>query len=264
LPQKRKTTLTFAPEAGSERLRQAINKVVSEAVVLDTLAAAFAKGWMNIKLYFMIGLPTETMDDVKGIVELITRICKTGKQAGNRSPRIRVSVSTFVPKPHTPCQWSAQEAEDTLSAKQELLRQGLRRAGAHLSWQNPEISLLEAAFSRGDRRLGKVIYKAWESGCRFDTWTEHFKYQNWLDAFQANGLDPAFYAHRERPLDEALPWQHIDIGVTPAFLKKEYQNIGQEKATPDCRCGSCSACGLQRWQPDCQKVLKTSSSSEKI
>lgn len=257
LPQRRKTTLTFAPEAGSERLRQAINKVVSEELILNTLAAAFEKGWMNIKLYFMIGLPTESMDDVKSIVELITRICKAGRRAGNRSPRIRVSVSTFVPKPHTPCQWSAQETEATLSIKQELLKQGLRRAGAHLSWQDPKISLLEAAFSRGDRRLGNVIYKAWESGCKFDTWTEHFNYQSWLKAFQTNGLDPAFYAHRERPLDESLPWQHIDIGVSSAFLQKEHQNIGQERATPDCRHGSCSTCGLQRSQTSCQQLLKS-------
>ena len=256
LPQKRKTTLTFAPEAGSDRLRQAINKVMSEEVILDTLAAAFEKGWMNIKLYFMIGLPSETLDDVKSIVELVTRIRKAGKQAGNRSPRIRVSVSTFVPKPHTPCQWSAQEAEDTLATKQELLRQGLRRAGAHLSWQDPRISLLEAVLSRGDRRLGKVIHKAWELGCKFDTWTEHFNYQNWLNAFDQNGLNPASYAHRERSLDEPLPWQHIDIGVTPSFLQTEYHNIGQEKATADCRYGPCSACGLQRWQPNCQHLLK--------
>ncbi len=257
LPRKRKTTLTFAPEAGSERLRQAINKVVSDELILNTLAAAFEKGWMNIKLYFMIGLPTETLDDVKSIVELISKIGKAGKRAGNRSPRLRVSVSTFVPKPHTPCQWSTQEAEATLSVKQELLKQGLRRAGAHLSWQDPKISLLEATFSRGDRRLGNVIYKAWETGCKFDTWTEHFNYQSWLQAFRENGLDPAFYAHRERPLDEPLPWQHIDIGVSPTFLQKEYHNIAQEKATPDCRYASCSACGLHHSQPACQQLLQS-------
>jgi radical SAM family uncharacterized protein len=257
LPQRRKTTLTFAPEAGSERLRQAINKIIPEEVILDTLAAAFEKGWMNIKLYFMIGLPTETMDDVKSIVELIAKICKAGKKAGNKSPRIRVSVSTFVPKPHTPCQWSAQETAENLSAKQDLLKQGLRRVGAHLSWQDPKISLLEAALSRGDRRLSQVLYHAWESGCKFDSWTEHFKYQSWLNAFERNGLDPAFFANRERPLDEPLPWQHIDIGVTSAFLQKECQNIGLEKATPDCRYGPCSACGLQRWQSDCQQKLKS-------
>jgi radical SAM family uncharacterized protein len=263
LPQRRKTTLTFAPEAGSERLRQAINKIIPEEVILDTLAAAFEKGWMNIKLYFMIGLPTETTDDVKSIVELITKICKVGKRTGNRSPRIRVSVSTFVPKPHTPCQWSAQETAEKLSTKQDLLKQGLHRVGAHLSWQDPKISLLEAVLSRGDRRLSQVIYKAWESGCKFDTWNEHFKYQNWLNAFEQSGLNPASYANRERQLDEPLPWQHIDIGVTPAFLQKEQQNIELEKATPDCRYGPCSACGLQRWQPKCQQILKSSKPQNK-
>jgi radical SAM family uncharacterized protein len=256
LPHKRKTTLTFAPEAGSERLRHVINKVIPESVILDTLAAAFEKGWMNIKLYFMIGLPTETLDDVKSIVELTNRIRGAGRKAGNKSPRIRVSVSTFVPKPHTPCQWSAQETEDKLAAKQELLRQGLRRAGAHLSWQDPKISLLEAVLSRGDRHLGKVIHKAWELGCKFDTWNEHFNYQNWLNAFEHNGLNPAAYAHRERSLDEPLPWQHIDIGVTTDFLQAEYHNMGQEKVTADCRYGPCNACGLQRWQTSCQQVIK--------
>jgi radical SAM family uncharacterized protein len=255
LPQRRKATLTFAPEAGSERLRQAINKVVAETVILDTLAAAFQKGWMNIKLYFMIGLPTETIDDVKSIVELITRIDKVGKKTGKRSARIRVSVSTFVPKPHTPCQWSAQETAEKLFTKQEILKQGLRRAGAHLSWQDTKTSLLEAALSRGDRRLGKVIHKAWELGCKFDTWNEHFKYQNWINAFEQNGLNPDLFANRERQLDEALPWQHIDIGVTPAFLQKECQNIAMEKTTPDCRYGPCSACGIQRWHSNCQQIL---------
>jgi len=263
LPQRRKTTLTFAPEAGSERLRQAINKIASEELIMNTLGAAFEKGWMNIKLYFMIGLPTETMDDVKSIVELVARICKEGKKAGNKSPKIRVSVSSFVPKPHTPCQWSAQDTAEILFAKQDLLKQGLRRVGAHLSWQNPDTSLLEASLSRGDRRLSQVIYLAWKSGCKFDSWTEHFKYQNWLDAFKQSGLNPDLFANRERPLDESLPWRHIDIGVTTAFLQKEHQNIRLEKATPDCRYGPCSTCGLQYWQPKCKQLLKSKQSKSK-
>jgi radical SAM family uncharacterized protein len=259
LPHKRKVTLTFAPEAGTDRLRKAINKVVSEELVLDTFAAAFAKGWMNLKLYFMIGLPTETMDDVKGIVDLVTKISITCKNIRHKPPRIRVSASTFVPKPHTACQWLPQDTEAQLSPKLELLKQGLRWAGAQLSWQEPNISLLEAALSRGDRRLSKVIYRAWQSGCRFDTWNEHFKYQNWLDAFAENGLDPTFYAHRERALSELLPWQHIDIGVSRSFLEKEYNNIKSETETPDCRHGACNACGLQRWHPDCLAKLKSQS-----
>jgi radical SAM family uncharacterized protein len=259
LPQQRKATLTFAPEAGSERLRNAINKVIPEELILDTMGAAFEKGWMNIKLYFMIGLPTETLDDVRSIAELVTKIHKVGRKSGNRAGRIRVSVSTFIPKPHTPCQWSAQETEDKLSVKQDLLKDGLRHSGVHLSWQDPEISLLEAALSRGDRRLGKVIHRAWEMGCKFDTWSEHFNYQNWMSAFAQNGLDPATLANRERALGETLPWQHIDSGVTQSFLQKECLNIQLEKETTDCRYGPCNACGLQRWQSSCQQVLKTRS-----
>ena len=258
LPSRRKTTLTFAPEAGSERLRQAINKSMPEEAILETFAAAFSKGWVNLKLYFMIGLPTETIDDIKGIVDLVTKICQLGRKVRNKPPRVRVSVSTFIPKAHTPCQWLAQDTEEQLSPKHELLKQGLRRAGAQLSWQDPKTSQIEAALSRGDRRLGKVIHKAWELGSKFDAWHEHFNYDNWLHAFNENGLDPAFYASRERPLNEVLPWQHINIGVAPAFLKKEYQNIEQGKETPDCRHEPCNACGLQRWQPGCQQKLQQS------
>ena len=142
-----------------------------------------------------------------------------------------------------------------LSAKHELLKQGLRRKGSHLSWQDPKISLLEAALSRGDRRLGRVIYGAWKLGSTFDAWNEHFNYQNWLDAFAQSGLEPSFYAHRERPLDELLPWAHIDAGVTSDFLKREYQRAMEGKETTDCRYNSCNACGLERWQADCQQKL---------
>ncbi len=136
---------------------------------------------------------------------------------------IRVSVSTFVPKPHTPFQWSAQENEASLQARQEILQQGLSHKGIRLSWHDPRISLLEAAMSRGDRRLGKVIHRAWELGCRFDAWTEHYNHEKWLQAFADSGLEPEFYASRERSLDEILPWSHIDTGVTDAFLKQEFQ-----------------------------------------
>jgi radical SAM family uncharacterized protein len=257
LPYRRKTTLTFAPEAGTERLRHVINKSISEEAMLNTFAAAFEKGWLNLKLYFMVGLPTETTDDVKGIVDLVNKTCQLGKKTRRSLPRLRVSAATFVPKPHTPCQWLAQDTAEQLNPKHELLKQGLRRTGAHLSWQDTETSQLEAVLSRGDRRLGKVIQKAWELGSRFDAWHECFNYDNWLYAFHESGLDPAFYANRERALNETLPWQHIDIGVTPGFLKKEYQYMRQEKDTPDCRYGPCHACGLQQRHPDCQQKLKT-------
>lgn len=257
LPHRRKTTLTFAPEAGTERLRQVINKNISEEAMFNTFAAAFEKGWFNLKLYFMVGLPTETTDDVKGIVDFVARTSQLGRKLRSRSPGLRVSVSTFVPKPHTPCQWLAQNTEDELTPKHELLKQGLRRVGVHLSWQDTKTSQLEAVLSRGDRRLGKVIQKAWELGNRFDAWQECFNYDNWLKAFQENGLDPAFYANRERLLEEILPWQHIDTGLTQNFLKKEYEGMRLGSDTPDCRHGSCNACGLQRWHPDCQQKFKT-------
>jgi radical SAM family uncharacterized protein len=255
LPYHRKTTLTFAPEAGSERLRQVINKSIPEEAMLDTFAAAFEKGWLNLKLYFMVGLPTETIDDVKALVDLVSRTCQLGRKIRGKQPRVRVSVATFIPKPHTPCQWLAQDTEEQLAPKHDLLKQGLRRAGAQFSWQDPKTSQLEAVLSRGDRRLGKVIHRAWELGSKFDAWHEHFNHDNWLDALNECGLDPTFYANRERPLDELLPWQHIDIGVTQTFLKKEYQKMQQGIDTPDCRHKPCNACGLQRWHPDCQQKL---------
>jgi len=253
LPSRRKIGLTFAPEAGSERLRQTINKSISEDDILQTATAAFAKGWSSFKLYFMLGLPTETLDDIQEIVQLVDKICSLGRKAKGQRPQLRVSVSTFVPKPHTPFQWVAQASQPELDVKHELLRQGLHRTRSRLSWPDPKVSLLEAALSRGDRRLGKVIYRAWELGSTFDAWDEHFNYENWLCAFAESGLEPGFYARRERPLDEPLPWAHIDVGVTTAFLKQEYQRALDGRETPDCRSKSCNACGLERRQPQCQQ-----------
>ncbi|MFH1381688.1 MAG: TIGR03960 family B12-binding radical SAM protein [Chloroflexota bacterium] len=252
LPTHKKTGLTFAVEAGSERLRRCINKNVSEEKLLETAAVAFERGWTGLKIYFMVGLPGETEDDVAEIVSVVDKVRALGPRAG-RTPRIRLNVATFVPKPHTPFQWAAQESETNLDAKQEILRQGLRRRNVSLSWQDPKVSQLEATLSRGDRRLGQVIYQAWKLGSQFDSWSEHFNYENWLRAFAAAGLEPGFYIHRQRPLDEPLPWGHIDIGVTPAFLKKEYQRSLTEQATPDCRTENCNTCGLQRLQPACRE-----------
>jgi radical SAM family uncharacterized protein len=245
LPTRSRTGLTFAPEAGSERLRGAINKVLPEQSLLETAAAAFERGWTNLKLYFMVGLPTETPEDVAAIVTLVDKVRAEGKKASGRKPTIRVSAGTFVPKPHTPFQWSAQENEASLRAKQEILQRGLDRKGTRLSWQDTKTSLLEAALSRGDRRLGKVIYNAWKLGCRFDAWSEHFNFTNWMKAFEEAGLDPAFYARRERPPDEVLPWSHIDTGVSVDFLKKELDKAREGLETPDCRTGACNACGLE-------------------
>ena len=253
----KKPGLTFAPEAGTERLRQVINKAVPDDKIVETIAAALAKGWTNIKLYFMIGLPTETIDDVEGIVHIVERIRRETRKS---SPRIRISASTFVPKAHTPFQWAAQDSREELKAKHDILRNGLRRAKAHLSWDDPETSLLETILARGDRRLGKVIHYAWQSGASFDAWSEHFKYGSWLGAFDKAGVDPAFYAHRQRPLDEILPWSHIDVGVNPAFLRQECERTYQCIETPDCRI-QCSACGLEVQQSLCQVGFKEGGSS---
>jgi len=256
LPSHRKTGLTFAPEAGSERLRRIINKDITEEQILETAAAAFARGWRSLKLYFMLGLPTETTEDIEATIELVAKIRAAGKGTKGGPPQVRISLSTFIPKPHTPFQWVAQASQEQLSAKHELLKTGLRRKGSHISWADPGISLLEAALSRGDRRIGRVIYQAWKSGSAFDAWDECFNYQNWLDAFARSGLEPGFYAHRQRSLDELLPWSHIDVGVSPAFLKREYQRSIKGEETPDCREKSCNACGLERWQKDCQQKLE--------
>jgi radical SAM superfamily enzyme YgiQ (UPF0313 family) len=231
----KRTGLTFAPEAGSERLRQAINKNTSDDTILETAAEAFARGWNGLKLYFMLGLPTETRDDIEAIASLIDKISSLGKRTRGRRPQIRVSLSTFVPKPHTPFQWAAQEGEQQLNAKIELLKQRLRRKEVRLSWNESKLSQLEAAMSRGDRRLGRVIHRAWQLGNNFDGWREHFNYENWLRAFQETGLEPSFYAQRELSLDEPLPWAHIHIGVTQAFLKREFNNALKNQETPDCR-----------------------------
>jgi radical SAM family uncharacterized protein len=245
LPTRSRTGLTFAPEAGTERLRRAINKDLSEESLLATAATAFARGWTGLKLYFMVGLPTEQMEDVAGIVDLVEKVRAEGRRAAGRKPTLRISVATFVPKPHTPFQWSAQEDAASLAAKQEVLQHGLARKGTRLSWQDTRTSLLEACLSRGDRRLGRVIRRAWEAGSRFDAWTEHFNFATWQDAFTAEGLSPDFYARRERPQDEFLPWSHIDNGVSVAFLKDELRRASEGLATPDCRTGACNACGLE-------------------
>ncbi len=253
LPSRRKTGLTFAPEAGSERLRRIINKNTRDEELLETAATAFDRGWTSLKLYFMLGLPTETTDDIEAIIQLINKVSSLGRKVKGKRPQIRVSLATFVPKPHTPFQWVAQEDEPQLNFKHELLKQGLRRKGIRLSWTDPKVSQLEAALSRGDRRLGKVIYRAWQLGSIFDAWSEHFNYENWLRAFEEAGLEPGVYNQREPPLNEPLPWAHIDVGLTTAFLKREYQRALRGRETPDCRYEACNVCGLQRWQPQCRQ-----------
>ncbi|MCX6003375.1 MAG: TIGR03960 family B12-binding radical SAM protein [Chloroflexi bacterium] len=251
LAPRKKMGLTFAPEAGSERMRRVINKNLTEQEILETFAEVFEKGWLSIKLYFMVGLPTETKEDIEAIVQLVDKIRSLGKRNTGKTPQIRVNASTFVPKPHTPFQWLAQNSKEELAVKRDILISGLQRKGTRLSWGNPEVSLLEAALSRGDRRLGKVILSAWQMGAVFDAWEEHFKYEIWQKAFEDAGLDIKFYARRERSLDELLPWSHIDVGASPEFLKAEYGKALKADVTPDCRDGACNACGLERWETGC-------------
>ncbi|MDD5701574.1 MAG: TIGR03960 family B12-binding radical SAM protein [Dehalococcoidales bacterium] len=252
LPSGRKTGLTFAPEAGSERLRHVINKCIPESILLETAAIAFQRGWTTLKLYFMIGLPQETMEDVQYIVKLIEKVHRTGREFMGHRARIGISLSTFVPKPHTPFQWTAQDREDQILAKHDVIKNGIDRRGLKLSWQDPRASLLEAVISRGDRKIGQVIYRAWQLGCRFDAWSEHFDYSRWVRAFEETGVNPAFYAHRERSLDELLPWSHISIGMTADYLKREYQRALKCEETGDCRYEGCNVCGFESFFPACQ------------
>ncbi len=242
----RKAGLTFAPEAGTQRMRDVINKNVTEEDLLRACADAFASGWTGVKLYFMIGLPTETDEDVLGIAELAKKVSRLfyamPKEKRGKGLRLTVSVSTFVPKPHTAFQWCAQDEPEEIRRKQRLLvgaMKGVR--GGELHYHPSFLSVLEAAFSRGDRRLGDVLVKAHEKGCRFDSWSEHFKPDAWNEAFQECGLTVEEYAHRQRAIDEPLPWGHVDVVVTAAYLKREYERALAAQTTRDCRQG-CNGC----------------------
>ena len=246
----RKTSLTFAPEAGTQRLRDVINKGVTEEQLLHNARDAFSKGWSAIKLYFMIGLPTETDEDIRGIADLAAKVAAAYFEApkAQRAKGLRVTcgVAVFVPKPFTPFQWAAQDAVPEILRKVRLLRDCLRKVkGVTLNWHEPELSFLEACFAGGDRRLYPVLERAWELGCRYDGWSDHFQYGRWMQAFADCGLDPAAYANRERDRHEPLPWAFIDAGVSEAYLWREYERSLRGEPTPDCR-GGCQGCGLQR------------------
>lgn len=243
----RKTGLTFAPEAGTQRMRDVINKGVTEEDLERSVTGAFKEGWDAIKLYFMIGLPTETEEDLKGIADLAYKVLAIGKeikkeQNSKRPVRVTVSVSSFVPKPHTPFQWEPQDSMKVLKEKQKYLKGLLKDKRIVYNYHNPDISFLEAVVSKGDRRLGQVLKLAWEKGCKFDSWDEFFKYDKWMEAFSESGLDPEFYAYRKREEEEVLPWDIIDVGVTKEFLYKEYQKALREAKTGDCRHEACTGC----------------------
>jgi len=234
---------TLAPEAATERMREIINKPVSTPQVLETAREIYAHGWHLIKLYFMIGHPSETLDDVRAIADLCKAVLAEGRKALGKRAEVHAGVSTFVPKPHTPFQWVPCDTVEQVEAKQALLKRELRGPGLKLSWTNPEETLLEAWLSRGDRRLGAVIVEAWRRGARFDAWQEHFRPEAWREAFDAVGLEAAFYTHRERPIDEILPWDHISAGVRKDFLTEDYLWSLQGRTRLDCR-ERCFACGI--------------------
>jgi hypothetical protein len=243
--QGKKHTLTLAPEAGSQRLRNAINKLVSEEDLLGAAENAFARGWTGIKMYFMVGLPTETLEDVAGIVEMGARVKQLGRRHAGGRARVRVSTSNHVPKPHTPFQWARQDGAAQLEEKHFLLKDGCRRAGIEFSWNDPRDSFLEAVLSRGDRRVALAVHEAWRRGAKFDAWGEHFRADVWDAALATVGVDPAHFAHREWDTREPLPWDHIDPGVTKAYLRGQWQDMSSHQTVGDCHHGSCNVCGMQ-------------------
>ena len=241
----RKSGLTFAPEAGTQRLRDVINKNLTEEEILTTCANAFSGGWSNVKLYFMLGLPTETDEDVLGIAELVYKVIQTWKAcATNKKRGLRVHVATayFVPKPHTPFQWEKQITPEEYLRRCRLLKSHFYSKSIEYDYHAPDLSRLEAVFARGDRRLGPVIEAAVRNGAKLDGWDEYFNYSKWFDAFQECGVDPDFYTVRGYGEEELLPWDTIDVGVTKKFLRLERKRAYESKVTPDCRQG-CAGCG---------------------
>jgi radical SAM family uncharacterized protein len=243
LKDSRRSGFTLAPEAATERMREIINKPVSTQQLLETAKAIYSRGWSNIKLYFMIGHPSETIEDVQAIADLCKQVLAEGHKIIGKRAQVTAGVSTFVPKPHTPFQWVPCDSVEQILEKQALLKRQLRGNGLKLNWNAPEDTMLEAWLSRGDRRLAEVIYQAWKRGARFDAWKEHFRYDLWMDAFRVTGLDPDFYTHRERPIDEIFPWEHISTTVRKKFLTEDYLWSLQGKTRVDCR-ERCFACGI--------------------
>ncbi|MGN1001858.1 MAG: TIGR03960 family B12-binding radical SAM protein, partial [Oscillospiraceae bacterium] len=241
----RKAGLTFAPEAGSQRLRDAINKNVREEDLIESCRTAFQGGWNNVKLYFMLGLPTETDEDVVAIAEVAEHVLHCWRENAsnkNRGVRITVSTSCFIPKPHSPFQWEAQVTPEEYLRKVNLLRSAMTARNVTYNWHDAETSVIEAVLSRGDRRIGAVIEEVWRSGGRLEAWSDFFRYERWLAAFEKCGIDPAFYTIRERGKDELLPWDVIDMGVRKAHLWREKERCYASTLSPDCRAG-CMGCG---------------------
>ena len=245
----RRSGLTFAPEAGTQRLRDAINKNVTEDEVLRTSRKAFEGGWTAVKLYFMLGLPTETFDDVAGIAELAQKVVdefyKNPNKPKGKGVQVSISVASFVPKPFTPFQWEPQDTREMLLEKQAHLLSCVKTRKVNVSYHKVDISFLEGVFARGDRRLSKVIYYAWQHGCKFDGWDDSFLFDTWLEAFEQCGVDPLFYTSRKREFEEILPWDHLDYGIRKEFLISENKKAHESETTPHCRI-KCAGCGANR------------------
>ena len=248
LQKVRKSGLTFAVEGGSQRLRDAINKNVTEDDLLHTCAIAFAGGWNSVKLYYMLGLPTETDEDIVGIADMAGRILHCWRENAknkNRGVKITVSTSCFIPKPHSPFQWEPQISKEEYLRRVNLLRASINSRNVVYNWHDADTSVVEAVLSRGDRRLGKVLEEVWRNGGRLDAWTDYFSFQRWMDAMDKHGLSVSFYAERERSVDEVLPWDMIDVGVRKDHLRREREKCYTSTLSPDCR-HQCSACGALR------------------
>ncbi len=243
LKDRRSGGFTLAPEAATERMRRIINKFITDDQLLETARAVYSRGWTNIKLYFMIGHPSETLEDVQAIADLCKRVLAEGRKALGGKAKVHAGVSTFIPKPHTPFQWVSLDTADQIKAKQELLMHELRGPAYKLSWTAPEDTLLEGWLSRGDRRMSEVIYAAWRNGTKFDAWQDQRRIEAWTSAFAALQLDPSFYTHRPRRADEIFPWEHISTAVRKKFLYADYQKSLEGTVRPDCR-ADCDACGI--------------------
>lgn len=242
----KKSGLTFAPEAGTQRLRNVINKGITEKDIYDAVSQAIELGWKHVKLYFMIGLPTETYEDLDGIADIASKIMQIFKDSGKGGRfNVTVSVSNFVPKAHTPFQWAAQNSTEEFTAKHNYLSQKLRIKGVTFNYHDDAVSTYEAVFARGDRRLGKLLLQARKNGCNLDGWSEYFKLDAWKQAVDESGTDIDFYTTRERKFDEVLPWSIVDSSISYAFLKKEAEKAVAEETTRDCRYG-CTGCGINK------------------
>jgi radical SAM family uncharacterized protein len=243
LKQRRAGGFTLAPEAATERMRRIINKFIPDEDIINTTREIYRRGWTTVKLYFMIGHPSETLEDVQAIANLAKRVLAEGRKVIGMKAKLHIGANTFVPKPQTPFQWVSVDTVEQIEAKQELLRRELRDRNIKLSWSEPQETLLEAWLSRGDRRIAEVIYTAWKNGAKFDAWGEQMKYDAWMDAFARHGLDPAFYTHRQRRTDEVFPWEHITAAVRKNFLFQDFRMSLEGEIRVDCRL-NCYACGI--------------------